>query len=56
MYKQAYIVVMENGKLVKWTGFAENKKHGEGLAIAHAVEKEGCQAWDIANRPIKGKE
>ena len=51
-YKQSYIVVMENGQIVKWTGKGENKEHGEGLALAYATEKTGLQVWDICNRPV----
>jgi hypothetical protein len=53
MYKQSYVIVMENGKIIKWTGYAEDTPKGEGLAIKYAQEKEQCQVWDIANRPVK---
>jgi len=53
MYKQSYVVVMESGKVVLWTGYASDTKHGEGLAIAYAQEKHGGQVWDIANRPVR---
>ena len=49
--KYSFVVVMETGKLVLWTGVADNEKHGHGLAISHAIEKHGCQVWDIASRP-----
>ena len=52
-YKQSFIMVMEDGKFILWTGKADDTKHGEGLAIAYAVERTGSQVWDIANRPVK---
>lgn len=51
-YKQALIVVMENGTFVYWTGYAEDRDHAEGLAREYAQEKAGCQVWDIAHCPI----
>ena len=51
-YKQSYILVMENGEIVKWTGKADNSGHAQGLAVAYATKKTGLQVWDIANRPI----
>ena len=51
-YKQSLIVVMENGAIVQWVGYAEDTKHAEGLAIEYAKEKEGCQVWDTAFCPI----
>ena len=51
-YKQSLIVVMENGSIVRWVGYAENTKHAEGLAIEYAKEKEGCQVWDTAFCPM----
>lgn len=52
-YKQALIVVMENGSIIHWTGYAEDTKHAEGLAIEYAQEKAGCQVWDTAFCPVK---
>ena len=52
-YKQSYVLVLETGKVVFWTGYAESPAQGEGIAIADATEKYGCQVWDIANRPVK---
>lgn len=50
-YMQHYALVMEDGRIVLWSGKAEDKNHGEGLAIAYATEKTGLQVWDIASRP-----
>lgn len=50
-YKQKYIVIMEDGQIIKVTIKAQNSAHGEGLAIAYATEKNGGQVWDIANCP-----
>ena len=51
-YKQSLIVVMETGKIVYWTGVADDPKHAEGLAISYAKEKHDCQIWDTAFRPV----
>lgn len=51
-YKQSYILVMESGQLVRWTGLADDKEHAIGLAKEYAVAKTGEQVWDIANRPV----
>jgi len=51
-YKQSFIVVMESGKVIKWTGKADDLAHGEGLAIAYATEKTGEQVWDTCHRPV----
>jgi len=53
-YKQSYLLVMETGQIIKWTGVADDKDHGEGLAIAYATNKAGCQVWDLCSRPISG--
>lgn len=53
-FKQSYVVVMESGKVVYWTGKAEDIGHGEGLAIEYAINNHGGQVWDIASRPVKG--
>jgi len=50
-YKQKFIVVMESGKIVKWTGKAINGWAGRALAIAFAEAKTGEKIWDICNRP-----
>ncbi len=50
-YKQSYILVMENGKIIKWAGKAEDKNHGEGLAVEYAQEKTGQQVWNMCSRP-----
>ena len=50
--KYSFVVVMETGKLVLWTGVADDNEHGEGQAIAYATDKHCCQVWDIAERPI----
>ena len=52
-YKQSYIMVMESGKIIKWTGQAEDKNHGEGLALEYAQEQNGEQVWDFCNRPVQ---
>lgn len=52
-YKQSYVVVMESGRLVRWTGYAQDRRHGEGLAVEHAQKKFGGQVWDVAARPVK---
>jgi len=52
-FKQSYILVMESGKIIKWTGKGETFEHGEGLAHAYAVEKTGEQVWDSCSRPVK---
>jgi pyrroloquinoline quinone (PQQ) biosynthesis protein C len=54
-YKQSRVVVMDSGKIVLWTGYAEDQKHAEGLAIAYAIEKHGGQVWDSAVRPVISK-
>lgn len=54
-YKQSYLIVMEDGKIIKWTGKAENTIHGKGLAITYATEKTGLQVWDMCNRPVISK-
>lgn len=51
-YKMSFVVVMDSGKIVLWTGKAEDVSHGEGLAIEYAVNKHGGQVWDIARRPV----
>lgn len=55
-YKQSYLMVMEDGSIIKWTGYAEDKNHGEGLAIEYATNRDGShptkQVWDMCNRPI----
>lgn len=55
-YKQALVVVMANGSIIHWIGYAEDTKHAEGLAIEYAQEKAGCQVWDIAHCPMIEKE
>ena len=50
-YKQSFLIVMESGKIIKWTGLAENKEHGQGLALAHAIERTNEQVWDVCSRP-----
>ena len=52
-YKHSLVVVMESGKLVLWTGYAEDTKQAEGLAIECATSKHGGQVWDTAFRPVK---
>jgi len=56
-YKQSYVIVMENGDIVKWTGYAESNDLGEGLAVTYAKSKynNACRVWDTANRPVRGK-
>lgn len=51
-YKMSFVVVMESGKIVLWTGKAEDVSHGKGLAIEYAVTRHGGQVWDIARRPV----
>lgn len=51
MEKYAYVVVMEDGKIVKWTGKAEDEQHAEGLATAYAQERNDGQVFDTAKRP-----
>ena len=52
-FKQKYILVMESGKIIKWTGYGTDFDHGKGLAIEHAVSKTGEQVWDMCARPVK---
>jgi len=51
-YKQKWLLVMEDGRVVFWTGFADDVDHGEGLAIAYATAKYGTQVWDTCRRPV----
>ena len=51
-YKQSFVIVMESGKIIKWTGYGNDSKHGEGLAIEYAISKTGEQVWDTCNRPV----
>jgi len=51
-YKQRYAVVMETGEIEVFTVYGEDSSHGVGLAIEEAVEKFGCQVWDVANVPV----
>jgi len=53
MKKYSYIIVMETGKVVYWTGYAEDSNHGEGLAIDYAINRHGGQVFDIASRPVE---
>lgn len=55
-YKQALIVVMENGALIHWTGYAEDTKQAEGLAIEYAREQCKCAVWDTAFIPVIGED
>lgn len=55
-YKQALIVVMENGALIHWSGYAEDRNHAEGLAIEYAKDINGGQVWDTAFYPVIEKE
>ena len=52
-YKQSYIVVMENGKIVKWTGKAITSGQAMLKAKQYAEKKTGSRVWDFANRPVK---
>lgn len=51
-YKQKYLVVMESGQTVQCEVYGEDLQHGEGVAIAYAIEKLGGQVWDTANMPV----
>lgn len=52
-YKQSYVIVMESGHIVLWTGLGDDKNHGLGLAIEYAQSRHSGQVWDTANRPVK---
>ena len=51
-YKQSYILVMESGKIVKWTGYAEDILDAKGKAVSYAKNKTGEQVWDLCCRPV----
>ena len=51
-YKHSYLLVMYNGKIVKWTGFATESKYAERAAIDYAETKHSSQVWDMCNRPV----
>lgn len=52
-YKQSLVLVLETGKVVFWTGYADDPAHAEGRAIDEAKEKYGCQIYDMAVRPVE---
>lgn len=51
-YKQSYLIVMESGKIIKWTGLADDRQHGEGLAADYAVAQTDEQVWDMCDLPV----
>ena len=51
-YKQSLIVVMENGAIIHWTGYAKDRGQAKGLAIEYAKEINGGQVWDTAYYPV----
>lgn len=54
-YKQGFVLVMEGGELITWVGYADNKEHAEGLAIAYASHKANESVWDMASLPINSQ-
>ena len=51
-YKQKFLLVMEDGSIIKWSGLADDSHHGLGLAIVYAKTKTGLQVWDSCNMPV----
>jgi len=52
-YKQSYVVVMDSGKVVMWTGYGVDNHEGEALAKQYAEKEHSGNVWDIANRPVR---
>jgi len=42
-----FIITLESKKIVTWSGQADNISHGEGLALAEAVENSGEQVYSM---------
>lgn len=51
-YLQSYVLVLEDSSIEVWSGYAENKEHGKGLAIEYVVSKTGQQVWDMCCMPV----
>lgn len=56
MKKYSFAICLENGKIVLWTGYAEDKDHAEGLAFSYIMEKYDEQVFDSMSRPIVEKD
>lgn len=55
-YKQSLIVVMENGAIIHWTGYAKDREQAKGLAIEYAKGINSGQVWDTAFYPVTEKD
>ena len=51
-YLQSYALVLEDASIIVWSGYAEDKEHGEGLAIEYVNNTYNQQVWDIACIPV----
>lgn len=51
-YLQSYLLVLEDGTIETWSGYAEDKSHGEGLAIDYVICKHNQQIWDMCCLPV----
>ena len=49
---------MENGELIHWTGYAEDRNHAEELAVEYAINhcNYNYDVWDTAFYPVTSKE
>lgn len=47
--KYKIVLELENGKIVCWTGKADNREHAEGLAIACKVRQYNQQIYSIVS-------